>query len=80
METEPRDIRSVRGASGFVHPILAAGVDEGRKRTLIVSGDPDARTAALAQADIALGTGHLRRCGTAFRYCFREEDREKEET
>lgn len=52
METEPRDVRSIRGASGFVHPILAAGVDEGRKRTLIVSGDPDARTAALAQADI----------------------------
>jgi hypothetical protein len=52
METEPRDVRHVRGASGFVHPILAAGVDESRKRTLIVSGDPDARTAALAQADI----------------------------
>jgi hypothetical protein len=52
METEPRDVRSIRGPSGFVHPILAAGVDDSRKRTLIVSGDPDARTAALAQADI----------------------------
>lgn len=52
METVPRDISNVRGASGFVHPILAVGIDESRKRTLIVSGDPDARTAALAQADI----------------------------
>ena len=52
METVPRDIPNVRGASGFVHPILAVGIDESRKRTLIVSGDPDARTAALAQADI----------------------------
>lgn len=52
LETVPREAKEVRGASGFVHPILAVGVDEARKRTIIVSGDPDARTAALAQSDI----------------------------
>ena len=52
IETEPREAREIRGASGFVHPALAIGVDEKRARTVIVSGDPDARTASLAQADI----------------------------
>lgn len=52
VETEPRDAREIRGASGFVHPLLGVGVDEARGRTVIISGDPDARTAALAQADI----------------------------
>lgn len=52
IETEPREAREIRGASGFVHQALAIGVDEKRARTVIVSGDPDARTASLAQADI----------------------------
>ena len=52
LETEPREAREIRGASGFVHQALAIGVDERRGRTVIVSGDPDARTASLAQADI----------------------------
>lgn len=52
LETVPREAQDIRGASGFVHPILAVGVDEARRRTVIVSGDADARTAALAQADI----------------------------
>lgn len=52
IETEPREAQEIRGASGFVHPALAVGVDRKRGRTVIVSGDPDARTAALAQADI----------------------------
>lgn len=52
VETEPREPREIRGASGFVHPVLAIGVDEKRSRTVIVSGDFDARMASLAQADI----------------------------
>lgn len=52
VETEPREAHEIRGASGFVHPVLAIGVDEKRSRTVIVSGDFDARMASLAQADI----------------------------
>lgn len=52
VETDVRPAQTVRGASGFTHPILAVGVDESRKRTVIISGEPDARTTALAQADI----------------------------
>jgi len=52
VETEVREAQTVRGASGFVHPLLAVGVDETRRRTVIISGESDARTAALAQADI----------------------------
>lgn len=57
LETVPREAHEARGASGFVHPTLAVGVDEARRRTVIISGDPDARTAALAQADIQLAAG-----------------------
>ena len=60
LETEPREAQDIRGASGFVHPILAVGVDEARKRTVIISGDPDARTAALAQTDIQAALPHVK--------------------
>jgi hypothetical protein len=60
LETVPREAQDVRGVSGFVHPILAVGVDEARRRTVIVSGDPDARTAALAQADIQAALPHVK--------------------
>ena len=60
LETVPREVQDVRGASGFVHPILAVGVDAARRRTVIVSGDPDARTAALAQADIQAALPHVK--------------------
>ena len=39
IETDPREAREIRGASGFVHPALAVGVDEKRGRTVIVSGE-----------------------------------------
>ena len=44
----PRD--TLQGASGLNHPVIALGSDENLHRLVIVSGDPDARTAALAQA------------------------------
>ncbi len=51
-EAEPRDVTSLCGASGFSHPITALGVDEKRRRVVVISGESDARTTALAQSDI----------------------------
>ena len=51
-EAEPKDANNIRGASGIQYPAVAIGVDEGRRRVLIVSGEHDARTAAMAQVDI----------------------------
>jgi hypothetical protein len=34
------------------HPVIAAGVDDSRRRLLLVSGEHDARSAAIAQLDI----------------------------
>ena len=52
LEAEPRKAKIIRGASGIDHPVLAAAVDESRRRLIVVSADIDCRTAALAQADI----------------------------
>jgi hypothetical protein len=52
VEVEPRSARAIRGASGFEHPIVSVGVDEGRRRVVIISGEGDARSAALAHGDI----------------------------
>lgn len=52
VEAEPRDAKSLRGASGLIHPIVALGVDEARRRVVIISGESDARYAAMAHADI----------------------------
>jgi hypothetical protein len=43
---------SIRGASGFSHPVVAAGVDEPRRGVVVISGESDARSAALAHGDI----------------------------
>jgi hypothetical protein len=51
-EAEPRPAMSIRGASGIQHPMVAVGVDEQRRRLLVISGEHDARTAAMAQVDI----------------------------
>jgi hypothetical protein len=51
-EAEPQSKTSVRGASGIVHSAVAIGFDESRRRLLVVSGEHDARTAAMAQIDI----------------------------
>lgn len=51
-EAEPKNESVIRGASGIHHSVVALGVDESRRRLLIVSGEHDARTAAMAQIDI----------------------------
>jgi hypothetical protein len=52
LETEPHKADFVRGVSGLDHPVIAAGVDDARRRLLLVSGEHDARSAAIAQLDI----------------------------
>ncbi|MFQ5923542.1 MAG: hypothetical protein ACE5M4_11935 [Anaerolineales bacterium] len=51
-EAEPTEPRSLIGASGLHHPVVALGVDDSKKRLIVVSSDPDGRSAALAQSDI----------------------------
>jgi hypothetical protein len=57
LETEPREVLEIRGASGLSHPVLAVGTDDVRKRLVIISRDIDGRTAALAQGDIQAAVG-----------------------
>ena len=52
VDTSPQDVGSIVGASGLRHHVVAAGVDDTRKRTVIVSAQPDADTAALVQVDL----------------------------
>jgi hypothetical protein len=52
VEAEPRYAESLRGYSGLAHPVVALGVDETRRRIVVVSGESDARYAAMAQSDI----------------------------
>ena len=51
-ETEPKKVSSILGASGYSHPVVALGVDEKRRRVVMISGESDARSAALAQGDV----------------------------
>ena len=51
-EADPRQEKAILGASGFSHPVIAVGVDEKRRRVVMISGESDARYAALAQGDI----------------------------
>lgn len=51
-EAEPRGTKTIQGASGFTHPVVALGVDENRRRVVLISGEGDARAAAMAQGDI----------------------------
>lgn len=50
--TEPRDLGGLRGASGINHEFVAVGADENEGRLVVISGEPDAAGAAMAQADI----------------------------
>lgn len=52
VETEPRDIKEIRGSTGLRYPIIACGVDENRRRLVIISGESDSRSAAISHADI----------------------------
>jgi hypothetical protein len=56
---EPREATSLRGASGIQHAALAIGVDDARRRLIVISKEHDARSAALAQADIQAGLRSL---------------------
>ncbi len=49
---EPHSPDAIRGASGVPHRLISAGIDEPGHRLVIISGEPDARSAALAQSDI----------------------------
>jgi hypothetical protein len=44
--------QALRGASGQYHDVIALGLDEIRKRVIVVSAEHDARSAALVQYDI----------------------------
>ncbi len=50
--TEYKDINSIQGASGINHNIQCLGIDENKKRVLIVQNEQDARILAMAQMDI----------------------------
>lgn len=52
VEAEPRQATEVRGSSGLFHPAIAVGVDDTRRRIVLVSADADARAAAFAQHDV----------------------------
>ncbi len=52
VDAEPVQVKTVRGATGLDHPVIAMGIDRDKSRVIIVSGDPDGRSARLAQADI----------------------------
>jgi hypothetical protein len=60
LDTEPTGLTAVRGASGLVHPLIAAGADEARKRLIVISNEPTARGAALAHADIQAASDDVR--------------------
>jgi hypothetical protein len=51
-EAPPQKANFVRGVSQIEHPILAVGVDEDRRRVILISAEQDARSAAIAQQDI----------------------------
>lgn len=51
-EAEPKFVNSIRGQSGLIHPIVAIGIDDKRKRAIVISGESDPRVAAMAQTDL----------------------------
>lgn len=57
---EPQRTSQIHGASGVVHDVIASGMDETRRRLILVSAETNARAAALAQADIQAGIENLR--------------------
>ncbi|HJP90905.1 MAG TPA: hypothetical protein VJ875_03055 [Pyrinomonadaceae bacterium] len=58
-EADPREASSIRGISGLEHPVIAVGIDDKRNRLLVISAEHDARSAALAQADIQSASHHV---------------------
>jgi hypothetical protein len=49
---EPREVASLRGSSGVEHAFRGVGIDEQRRRIILVPDAPEARGPALAQADV----------------------------
>jgi hypothetical protein len=60
LNAAPRDVQRVRGLSGLEHPCVGLGVDERERRLVVISAEPDARSAALAQADIQAAVPEVR--------------------
>jgi hypothetical protein len=54
VEVEPRGAKSLRGSSGVDHPITAVGIDQARRRLVVVTSEGDPRTAAFIQSDLQL--------------------------
>ncbi|MFH1051082.1 MAG: hypothetical protein V1779_09180 [bacterium] len=52
VETEPVEAKPIQGISGIYHDTTAIGVDEKRKRLVIISSEPDSRNTILIQSDI----------------------------
>jgi hypothetical protein len=51
-QAEPREALEIKGASGLTHSVVAIGVDDIRRRIIMISSEPHPKAAALAQADI----------------------------
>jgi hypothetical protein len=60
VETDPVEPKPILGASGLSHPVVATGIDVPRRRLVLISADPSARSAALAQNDIQAANADLR--------------------
>jgi hypothetical protein len=52
LETEPREVASIKGASRLDHHIIALGTDDKSNRVVVISGESDPRYVAMAQSDI----------------------------
>lgn len=48
------DLQDLRGVSGLHHPLLAVGIDDKRRRMVVISMEHDARGTALAQSDLQM--------------------------
>lgn len=56
----PGDLEALRGASGISHQVVVAGADDAGQRLIVISAAGDARTAALAHADLQTAFAPIR--------------------
>lgn len=52
LDFEVKNVKELQGASGIKHKILSVGVDEIKKRIVIVQDEQDARILSMVQADV----------------------------
>lgn len=52
LDAEPRDHKVIRGASGVDHKLLGIGVNDKKKRLVLISDTPTAEHAAMMQIDV----------------------------